>query len=387
MTRRRALWSAGVRAAAALVVLAALSWAPAAGGAAQREQRPRACDRFASVGGDDDARGTRARPFRTIGRLLAALGPGRAGCLLGGTFVEDVSIKRGGRRTARLTLRSAPGTRALIQGYVVIRDSANHVTLSRVDVDGHDGRPITIHVYGDDALLDDLDVTNRNKVNRTYTGSCILLGRAGLPTFRPIVQRSRIHNCGSSGHDHGIYAEFPRNAVIRDNYIYDSPGYGISLYPDAQRTLIARNVIDANGHGNITFSGEKAGKEYDQDYASSRNRVVQNVIANARSRYNVESFFPSLQPVGNILSRNCVWNAPWGNFGYTSGYARSGNLEVDPRYVNRERKDFRLARGSLCRSAGPSQRSLSQSQALRRAVDPSRHLSIQASPSPPQPSS
>jgi hypothetical protein len=381
VTRRPRLLALGARTGGALAVVAALTVATAHGGtAAQYDQRTQGCDRFASLTGRDGGPGTRARPFQTIRRLLTALRPGRVGCLLGGTYVENVWIERGGQRTARLTLRSAPGTRALIQGYVVIRDSANYVTVSHLDVDGHNVPPITIHVYGDDAVLDDLDVTNRNKVNSTHTGSCILLGNHGMPTFRPRIQRSRIHNCGSSGHDHGIYAEFPRHAVIRDNYIYDSSGYGISMYPDAQRTLIIRNVIDGNGTGNITFSGEKADSEYAANFASSWGRVTENVIANARSRYNVESYFPSLRPLGNSVSLNCVWNAPWGNFGYTGGYTRSGNLEVDPQYVDRERKDFRLKSGSPCQGTGPSQRALSRSEALR-------HLSIQASPSPPHPSS
>jgi hypothetical protein len=253
-------------------------------------------------------------------------------------------------------LTSAPGTRALIRGYVVIRDTADYVTVSRLDVDGHDVVPITIHVYGDNAILNDLDVTNERKLNDTFTGSCVLLGGLHLPAYRAIVQGSRINDCGSSGHDHGIYAAFPRQAVIRDNYIYDSPGYGISMYPDAQRTLIIRNVIDGNERGNITFSGEAAGNEFDSDYASSNNTVTRNVITNARSRYNIESFFPSLEPVGNNVAFNCVWNAPWGNFGYTKGYSRSNNIEADPRYVDEARKDFRLRDDSPCRGMGPGRR-------------------------------
>jgi hypothetical protein len=361
VTTTKALWVPGL---AALALLTAI--APSRGDAASESGRQRraACDLFASPRGGDAAPGTLSRPLKSIDELVDRLRPGRVGCLLGGTYVENVSIELGGRRKARLTLRSAPGNRARVSGYVLIRDTADYVTLSHLDVDGHDVSPITIHVYGDDAVLDDLDVTNRDKVTGTHTGSCVLLGREGLPTFRPIVQRSRIHNCGSSRHDHGIYAEFPRRAVIRDNYIYDSPGYGVSMYPDARSTLIVRNVIDGNGNGNVTFSGEEAGGEYSRDYASSWDVVTRNAITNARSRYNVESFFPSFRPVGNLVSLNCVWNAPWGNFGYTDGYARTENLAVDPQYLSRERKDFRLRRGSPCRGVGPSASALAQSEAL-----------------------
>ena len=94
------------------------------------------------------------------------------------------------------------------------------------------------------------------------------------PAVDPLVEQSRIHNCGggNGGHDHAIYTEFTRRAVIRNNYLYDNPGFGISMYPDTQNALIEHNVIDGNGYenrGNVTFSGEEAGGEYDRDYAST----------------------------------------------------------------------------------------------------------------------
>ena len=248
--------------------------------------------------------------------------------------------------------------RARIRGYLRITDEANHVTVSRIVIDGHDAGPITLHVYGDDAVLTRLEVTNRHKLNETNRGSCILLGQVTMPTFRPLISRSRIHACGggNGGHDHGIYAEFSRGAVIRNNYIYDNPGYGISMYPSAQNSLIAHNVIDGNGRenrGNLTFSGEEAGGEYAQSFASSYNRVQWNIITNAQARYNVESYFPERQPEGNVVEHNCVWRAPWGNFGYTDGYARRLNRSVNPLFVARGAANFTLRRGSPCARMGP----------------------------------
>jgi parallel beta-helix repeat protein len=328
------------------------------GAAAGADAQQRVCDRAARGSGSDSAAGTLARPFRTIHRLLAVLRPGEVGCLVGGTFVEDVAISAGGRRGARTVLRSAPGTRARIDGYVIVRQSASYVTISHLAVDGRNATPPTVQVHGDAVILRSLDITNRHKPGRSFDGMCVLAG-AGFEidaanTARDlVVETSRVHDCGDDPHEHGIYLESTRNAVVRDSYIYDNPGYGITMYPDAQGTVVSGNVIDGNGRGNITFGGEKAGKEYRSDYASSRNRVVHNVISNARSRYNVESFFPSLMPVGNTVVRNCLWGAPWGNFGYTDGYSRSGNIEAPPLYVDRERKDFRLRRASRCWPLGP----------------------------------
>ena len=217
---------------------------------------PVACSAYAGPNGNDAGAGSLSSPFRTAQRLVNDLAAGETGCLLAGTYVGNVTVS-----TGSVTLTSAPGTRALLRGSVWIKDSANGVKLSNLDIDGHDVTPITVQVHGDGAVLRLLDITNRNKLNSTSTGSCLLLGHTA-PAFDALVQQSRIHNCGggNGGHDHGIYSEFSRRAVIRGNYIYDNPGYGISMYPDTQDALIEHNVIDGNGYenrGNVTFSGEE----------------------------------------------------------------------------------------------------------------------------------
>jgi len=312
------------------------------------------CARYASPGGSDAWSGSASRPFRTVQRLANALRAGQTGCLLRGTYVGNVVIT-----ADRVKLASVARVRARLRGYIWIRDSANGVTLSHLSIDGHDVGPITVQVQGDGALLRRLNITNRNKRNSNNTGSCVLLGIVGAPAVRPQVVRSRIHHCGggNGGHDHAIYTEFTRRAVIRNNYLYDNPGFGVSMYPDTQNALIEHNVIDGNGYenrGNVTFSGEEAGGEYDRDYASSNNILRRNIISNARARYNVDSYFPSLQPRGNLVSRNCVWNAPFGNFGGRSGYRLSLNLIAPPNFRNRAAKDFRLRAVSRCRGKGPT---------------------------------
>jgi Right handed beta helix region len=312
------------------------------------------CARYASPSGSDARSGSASRPFRTVQRLANALRAGQTGCLLRGTYVGNVIIA-----ADRVKLASVARARARLRGYIWIKDSANGVTLSHLSIDGHNVGPITVQVQGDGALLRRLNITNRNKRNSSNTGSCVLLGVVGAPAVRPQVVRSRIHNCGggNGGHDHAIYTEFTRRALIRNNYLYDNPGFGISMYPDTQNALIEHNVIDGNGYenrGNVTFSGEEAGGEYDRDYASSYNILRRNIISNAWARYNIDSYFPSLQPRGNLVSRNCVWNAPFGNFGGRSGYALALNRIAPPSFRNRAAKDFRLRAVSRCRGKGPT---------------------------------
>lgn len=316
-----------------------------------------ACTRYASPTGSDSYAGTVTHPFRTAQKLVDSLGSGQTGCLYGRSYRGNVFIGNDG-----ITLRSVARRRALLLGRLWIKDSADDVTLSNLDIDGRNVSSITVMVQGDRAVLRRLDISNRNRLNSSYTGSCLLLGVVSAPTFDTTVEGSRIHNCGggNGGHDHAIYAEFARRAVIRNNYLYDNPGFGISMYPDSQGNLIEYNVIDGNGYenrGNITFSGEVAGGEYSEDYASSNNVLRYNLITNARARYNIDSYFPSTRvlPVGNVVSSNCVWNAPWGAITSEGGFSYTNNKGVDPRYVDRAHKIFRLRAGSPCSAMGPRQ--------------------------------
>ena len=117
--------------------------------------------------------------------------------------------------------------------------------------------------------------------------------------------------------------------MITNNFIYDNADRGIQLYPDAQGSTIANNVIDGNGEG-IIFSG-------DSGLASSNNVVRRNVISNSRVRYNVESWWPNGNPVGtgNLASDNCLWNGTQGNVADQVGFTASNNVVANPGYSDR----------------------------------------------------
>jgi hypothetical protein len=322
------------------------------------------CDLTVSVFGRDNASGRGSRPFRTIQRLLPALRPGMTGCLLGGTFRENVVFNGSGRLNRRITLRSAPGLRTRILGYVWVRSGASWVTLSHVNVDAKDAqKPFAVLVQGDHVVLSNLDVTNDKHNGVQVDGICVTAGYGfehdrSNSALALTIARSRIHDCGDDPHEQGLYLESTRGAEIRDNYLYRNPGYGISMYPDAQGSTIEHNVLDSNslaGRANITFSGEAAGGEYSKPHGSDGNVVRFNIISNPAQRYNVDSYYPggSVLPTNNRVVDNCVWNGPYGNFGGTDRYSRAGNREVDPLYTNAPAFDYRLRTDSPCLGWGP----------------------------------
>ena len=264
----------------------------------------RDCDRVAARHGSDRAEGTMRAPFRTPRRLAASLRPGETGCLRGGTyFHSEVVIKR-----RKITLRSAPGERALWRGRIVLE--GRRQKLVDLTLDGTDGRKSLPNptVNAPEITISDSDITNRN-------GICINVRSWRGP--RPdgfVIQRNRIHDCGRrppTNHDHGIYVVDAVRGLIRDNAIYRNADRGVQLFPDAHRITVVRNTIDGNGSG-VIFSND-----------SSHNVVRGNVISNSVERWNAESH--NLRGAGNRFESNCV--KP-GN--PKPGYNENGGVNLPP---------------------------------------------------------
>jgi parallel beta-helix repeat protein len=334
-----------------LVVLAAgaaLALATAGAGTATADDT--SCTRVAAPGGSDSAAGTAADPFGSAQRLVDSLDPGDVGCLRAGTYSEDVTVNHGGSgESSRVVIRSYDGERAKISGRLYVPDRANYVTIEKLDLDGHDAptcdagstctRLPSPTVNGDHIVFQDNDVTNR------HVAICFNLGAAGYGrAVANVIQRNRIHNCGRmspvSNHDHGIYLAYSDDTRILSNVIYDNADRGVQLYPDAQHSLIKGNVIDGNGEG-LIFSG--AGGT-----ASNDNVVENNVITNSKIRHDVESWYPDQIGRGNVVRNNCVHGGQQGPISNGYGFDIGDNLKVDPKYVDRGAKDFRLAPDSQC---------------------------------------
>jgi hypothetical protein len=312
-----------------------------------------ACTRFASTSGSDSGSGSVKRPYRTAQKLVDSLSAGQAGCLRAGTYMGNVTISRSGAEGAPITVTSYPGEQATISGKLWISDSANFVTVASLNLDGRNSLNLpSPAVDGDDARFVNDDVTNYNTAICFDLGAAIY-GRA----YRTVIQGNRIHNCGAlppTNFEHGIYAEQATSATIVDNLIYDNADRGIQVYPDAQASYIARNVIDGNGEGVLIAGGS-------EDYgpqASNNNVIEQNVITNSQVRNNVESYWgSSLVGQRNVVRDNCIWGGARDavNHGLASqnGFTAYDNTFADPLYVNRDAKDFRLSESSPCLSFKP----------------------------------
>ena len=289
-----------------------------------------------------------ANSGESVTALVATLAPGETGCL-SGTFSEDVTIRRGGAPGAPITLTAAPGQVATIVGRFWVADSADDVVVSNLNLDGRNAELLpSPTINGDRVSFIANDVTNAHT-----PAICFIVGNSGRwgVAVDTLIQGNRIHNCGelpATNHDHGIYVESSRGLRILDNLIYDNADRGIQFYPDAQDSLVQGNIIDGNGQG-ILFSGNAG-------LASNGNLVVGNVISNSELRFNVESWYPDGNPIGqdNVARANCIWNGRRGNVADEWGFRAEDNVVADPEFANRAAKDFRLDPAGACARLVPA---------------------------------
>jgi len=312
---------------------------PAAADApAPRAKADAACDRYAAPKGSRRGRGTRARPYGSLGRLLRRLRRGEVGCLLAGRYSHRgvVAMRRPGT-----TLRPLGRARVTIDGALWVLPGAKGALITGLRLTSHDRvYAIPIKVQADDVSLVDNDITAARNI------SCVLIG-SDRTVSHTLVEGNHIHDCGRTGKlSHLLYVTHSRGAVIRDNLLVDNRGgWAVHLYPDADGTLIEGNVIDSN-EGGVIFAGEGGA-------TSDHNVVRGNLITNSAPRWNIEgSWSGGPEGEGNVAERNCLYSSGLGRpsgIGFLSGFEASDNVVAMGRvYADRRAGDFSLQPGSNC---------------------------------------
>ncbi len=299
------------------------------------------CHRVASPSGSDRAAGSAAAPFRTVQKLVNSLARGQTGCLKAGSYRGNVRFGHGGRAGRPLTLTGYHGETATVVGRLWVARGANHVVVKGLHLNGDNQQDLpSPTINANDVTFTNDEVTNGHSAICFDVGSDTY-GRAD----GTVISHDRIHGCGTlppTNHEHGIYVADATATRIEWNLIYDNADRGVQLYPDAQDTIVAHNVIDGNGEG-LIFSGNDA-------TASSHNVVIHNIISNARVRSDVESNWSPKGPIGsgNVASENCVYGGEQTVDLSSGGFIASDNIVADPGYTNAAKGDYIPRQASPC---------------------------------------
>ncbi|HUR93757.1 MAG TPA: right-handed parallel beta-helix repeat-containing protein [Gemmatimonadales bacterium] len=310
---------------------------------------PPPCTYYASPSGDDSANlGTLDRPFATLDHLDMVLQPGEVGCLLPGAYLGTTYLKRGGLAGMPIVLRGMPG--AVVKGLLQVTNTANHVVLENLGFDGVDLPGATLTILAEDVVVRGCDITNQHGPS---SSSCVILGSstAGI-AIATRFERNRIHDCGTGTSLSAVAARYTQGLVFTDNVVYGSAAYGIELAPSAKASLIAYNVLDGNGRDGFSFAGEPPNP-------SSDNVLLRNLITNNLDEGIGFSWGSNLTGTGNVSRENCIFgntNGPYDQPQVEMG--RGFDIDMDttslqPQYVDRAQKDFRLQPTSPCRDRGP----------------------------------
>ena len=155
-----------------------------------------------------------------------------------------------------------------------------------------------------------------------------------------------IHDNGPSPihQSHGIYLEGV-DQLIANNVVYNNVyGYGIQIYPYANRVLIVHNTIVGNGSAQISSGGIILGGTAETTVDNTK--IVNNIVAFNASA-GVRSFFPDwvLQPEGNEAYGNLGYGDPAGDFSTWEGGGidySNGNIIADPHFSDRNGDRFHL---------------------------------------------
>lgn len=312
---------------------------PKAGCRASRARPPR----YVSPRGSDSNPGTLARPWRTIGKAMRTLAPGRTAYLRAGTYREATDVPCGPKRNAIQWRRSGrPGASITISGYpgeekkVVVKTLINiygdHLRLTNLVIDRNASHSsfddactgsVNVAVYGNHIELVGLEVRNAMM-------SGIYVSKAGQVK----VVRSWIHDNGTHEDlDHGLYIGSSTGLLLANSLIEDNLAYGIHLYPGGTHgARILHNTVVGHGRAGLILSGD-----------SSRNTIANNIFAR-NDEYGLVEY--QLEGGGNVAVRNLYHENGIAPSRLRDRLQETEPLFGNPRFFNIELHDFRLRRGS-----------------------------------------
>jgi len=331
------------------------------------------CDLYASPAGSDSGSGSSNSPYRTVARLDGSLSPGQTGCLLAGTYGSTSTssyLSNSGSASGQITITSYPGAIVTVVGLIDLAGS--YTTLNGLNIDGSNTaysseRADTSCPY---PVSNGLEIDGQNDIlqyNNYYQsvaslrGNGLGIGWSGRAN-NTVIRYNRIHDVGGCDfYDHLIYLDSGNNVQIYDNWLWnDSHGWGIKLDPGPTNARIWANVIDSAGSG-FGF-GNSSG-----DNPTAGNQVFQNVVLNSVGLSNPDIGWsqPGALVTSPGLLSSSTDNDVYDNDSYdnpggisvlsdvsSSQLSVTGNISVNPGFVNPAANDYALVPGSPLASWG-----------------------------------
>lgn len=342
-----------------MAALAALALAPAlagCGGSPPRtppgrdDLRPaplpqsRGATFYVAPTGSDAAPGTRSAPWRTVQKAFDTLRPGQVALVRAGTYRENLVVSRGGRPDAPITVRSAPGERAVLEPAVRSPSYPLRLTTGAAFVrvqgfviqNARGASTMNVVGLGESPGAHDYEISDC-EIRYAHNSSGVFVDDTNSHVW---LLGNTVHDNNEPGVQHqGIYFE-GHDSVIANNVVYgQTDGFGIQVRAGARDVDVTNNTVTG-----VSLSGIMV------ESTAAAITVVNNISVD-----NGGWAVRGLDAGGPLGSGNIAYNNL--GFGNRSGefanerrpvidFSRGGNVVADPRFVDAGGDDFRLAAGS-----------------------------------------
>jgi parallel beta-helix repeat protein len=196
-------------------------------------------------------------PKATLAAGLACLSSGDTLIIRAGTYKEVINhnqVTSGLSDAKRTIIKSAVGDTVILMpnaggkaGDVIRVWGQRYVTFEGLIVDARNVTNQGIRIQNSQTQIAQ-HITLKNMEIRYAGKNCILVQNDN--TYIRILD-SKIHGCGQSTQDHGVYLTGSNN-LIEGNEIYDNSGHGVHQYHTGCRAC-SHNIISYNYvHGNVS---------------------------------------------------------------------------------------------------------------------------------------
>lgn len=288
---------------------------------------------YVSPAGADSSNGSSSAPFRTISHAATVARPGDIVEVRGGVYEEIVKIRSRGTANARITFRSFPGERAVIDGSgtAAKTDLVQISGAEFVDFAGFEVRNSTrLGIAGWGAS----NIQLVDNIVHDSTRGGIYFGYSGFGSARQIViQGNTVFNnvlenqyhTMNGGWGQSIGVQYADGVRIADNRVYENDGEGIGVVL-SNNVVVQRNTVYDNFSVQIYLdNARQTTLDANLVYSTGNTRYYRrghpaHGISAANEQYS------SSNPLSDILIKNNIVVGCRSGFFYGS-YERGGGLK------------------------------------------------------------
>lgn len=297
---------------------------------------------YVAANGDDDGPGTLAKPWRNIQTAANRLAAGDTVLIRGGTYEEQIVIKRGGKRGQTIQYKAYPGETPVLNGKninikkwrgLVEIDGADFLRLEGLEIANSANRGISItndatHLALIDLIIHDngpeagiivegarspaySSIKGCKVYNNSRSGILLWTAQGGYWLIEDNIVFGNRGTGNWDGIQVGGYNAASHHVVVRNNVVYDNGGEGADQIdmgghgPAKYYLMEGNDIYGKVGWKNVKLSGEG------QHYSIQRfNRLTNQTLV-------YYSYQPYLVTTYNNTLHNAKHNILWSGEGET----------------------------------------------------------------------